>query len=165
MYFLSRAIVRPLASASPLFLFRSVHWAPGLGPTEKRTCDFTLRVRRIALLAQERYDVVILRCSVFDWRRAIRGDYERPANWPAGWVRELNWRLNNFPFLTGDIHQLSKLECNALEIICAVCNVIIRCCFIISLRPTILKRYLDYWVSLALRCTVISLTNCAFLSL
>lgn len=32
-------------------------------------------LRRIALLAQERYDVVISRCSVFDWRRAIRGDY------------------------------------------------------------------------------------------
>lgn len=152
MYFLSRGNGHSSASASPLFLFRSVRRAPGLGSDEsgERTHEFARGARRIALLAQERYDVVIPGCSAFDWRRAIRGDYGRPANWPVGWVRELNWRLNNFPFLAGDIHQLSKLECNALEIICAVCNVVIRYCFIISLRPTILKRYLDYWVSLAL---------------
>lgn len=48
-------------------------------------------LRRIALLARE-YDAVISRCSVFDWRRVIRGD--RAAGRPAGRLTgELNCRV------------------------------------------------------------------------
>jgi len=146
MYFLSGNGHTGLGLASfPISLGAPSSWFGPDGKTNVWVCAQGPKNRFISARALWRsYSLFRIRLET------IRGDYVWPANWSASWVRELNWRLNNFPFLTGDIHQLSKLECNALEIICAVCNVIIRYCFIISLRPTILKRYLDYWVSLAL---------------
>jgi len=37
----------------------------------------------------------------FNRRSRARSDRDRPAGRPVARLRELNWRLNNFPFLAG----------------------------------------------------------------
>jgi len=99
-------------------------------PASPRACSVRARTLKNRFISARSYDAVAsLAASSFDRRHVTRS---RPASRSAGCSAELNWRLNNFPFLAGDIHQLSKLKCNALLVICAVCDVVTRCISLIT---------------------------------